>query len=228
MAEDPDIIEWHPPHLEKPILIYRSVQAKKPMRPAVRKLGIALFGLGLGIEASVIASFGRQHSEDALTLLMVMASFLIAPISIVAGAIILALEGTLKPWLVAGAFTVITFLGSYGGLFGYEWWQAESDCKRDHSNACVDRARLAFRPADAAPFDKRACELGNLAGCKRWDHEDPNATANETFRAYCDSVKSQPHVPYRDGHIANDPYECKEPPDLKGWCAKSSFDYECR
>jgi hypothetical protein len=210
-APIPDVVAWQPPHLEKPILISRRAGQKKPMHPALVQAGVAAFAIGIAAEATARLT-GSPRSPTTDFTYLGAAVYGGGPVLIVAGVIILAIAANRKAWLSCIATTLLATAFSLGSTRMYIRITSERDCYVGNPYACVSRAQAAFSAAEAAPFDKRACERSLAQGCKRWDRDDPTATANETFEARCNALDYTCLVAHAN---------------FKGYCKREPYDWEC-
>jgi hypothetical protein len=188
------------------------------MRPASLQAGVLFFALGIGVEAAGLVAMRVDHFDIGLDIsLLGLCMYFFGPALAVVGSIILALGATKKVWFACIPATVLAVALGAGSVMAYQRIASERGCDRGDATACLVRARAAFTTADAARFDELACRRGEPAGCKRWDREDPNATANEAYAKYCETNRFSG----ARGCPATDP-------DFRGACTRDPSDWQCR
>ena len=181
-------VEWHPPHLAAPVRLQRSV-LQKPASNAKVAGGLGCLVLGMGALSASLALRGAPDLYGDLGLLEGMiGSYVLAPLLIVTGVIVIALSHRRRVWVIAGIVSVVTLIaGSFSAreIFRHSF---ASRCEAlGDANACGERAKRSNGKYDRTRFEKRGCELGSVRACVAWNRDEPAATpgANEAFAAYC-------------------------------------------
>jgi hypothetical protein len=113
-------VEWHPPHLEKPVIIQRNGPKKKPYHPALIQASVAAFAIGIGIVTGGLMLMSNRvvdSTSDFFVVGMLMKTG--GPAIMVPGAIILALGGTRKAWLSCIPATLLMIALACGSVTAF-------------------------------------------------------------------------------------------------------------